>query len=99
MIFSILILDNYTGDLNIHFPPSISNLLGFESLYLGPIHALYLILLSIFCVNSINIYAGISGLETGQSIILGLSICAENLFCMLFRDDFRENFFRYLIYY
>lgn len=96
MIFSILILDNYTGDFRVHLAPFLSNLFGFESIPLGPIFLLYLVLLSIFCVNSINIYAGISGLETGQSLIIGLSLMLENLFCMLYRDDFKENLYRFI---
>ena len=94
MIFSILILDNYDGDFKIHFGPQIEKILGFESLNLGIIFIIYLVLLSIFCVNSINIYAGISGLETGQAIIIALSLAVENLFCMLYRDDYIQNLYR-----
>jgi UDP-N-acetylglucosamine--dolichyl-phosphate N-acetylglucosaminephosphotransferase len=36
---------------------------------LGPIFLLYIVLLGIYCTNTINIYAGINGLEVGQSII------------------------------
>lgn len=30
--------------------------------------------LTIFCSNSINIYAGINGLEVGQSLIISISL-------------------------
>lgn len=36
-------------------------------------------LLAVFCTNSINIYAGINGLEVGQSIIIGISVALYNL--------------------
>lgn len=36
-------------------------------------------MLSVFCTNSINIYAGINGLEVGQSLIIACSIMLYNL--------------------
>lgn len=36
-------------------------------------------MLSIFCMNSINIYAGINGLEVGQSLVIGFSIVVINI--------------------
>jgi UDP-N-acetylglucosamine--dolichyl-phosphate N-acetylglucosaminephosphotransferase len=40
---------------------------------------MYMLLLSVFCSNAINIYAGLNGLEAGQSLIIGLSILCHNL--------------------
>ena len=54
---------------------------------LGFLFYLYMVLLCIFCINSINIYAGISGLETGQSIIIAISLIIENIFCIWEHDD------------
>ena len=34
--------------------------------------------LAVFCTNAINIYAGINGLECGQSLIIALSIFMHN---------------------
>ena len=45
---------------------------------LGLFYHLYMLLLSVFCTNAINIYAGINGLEAGQSVIIGLAIIAMN---------------------
>lgn len=36
-------------------------------------------MLAIFCTNSINILAGINGIEVGQSVVIGGSIVAFNL--------------------
>lgn len=94
MLFSLLILGHYSGDLSLHFGPVLANILGFEALHLGPLYLAYLVLLSTFCVNSINIYAGVSGLESGQALIIGLSLAVENLFCMAYRDDFTDNLLR-----
>jgi len=38
--------------------------------------------LAVFCTNAINIYAGINGLEVGQSIIIGCSIALHNVIVM-----------------
>lgn len=38
----------------------------------------YMALLSIFCTNAINIYAGINGLEAGQSFIIALFVLIHN---------------------
>lgn len=43
------------------------------------IYYIYIIFLSIFCMNSINIYAGINGLEVGQSLVIGFGIVALNV--------------------
>lgn len=48
-------------------------------LHLGPVYYLYLIMLIIFCLNSINILAGVNGLEAGQSFIIGLGFIVYNL--------------------
>ncbi|KAL0230405.1 hypothetical protein PCE1_003965 [Barthelona sp. PCE] len=41
-----------------------------DSIELGPLYTVYLLALTTFCSNSINIYAGINGIEVGQSLIL-----------------------------
>ena len=46
---------------------------------LGILFKIYMSLLAVFCTNAINIYAGINGLEVGQSIIIGISIILYNL--------------------
>jgi UDP-N-acetylglucosamine--dolichyl-phosphate N-acetylglucosaminephosphotransferase len=42
-------------------------------------YLVYVICLSIFCTNAINIYAGINGLEVGQSIVAACGIVWMNL--------------------
>ncbi|KAL3314485.1 hypothetical protein Ciccas_006898 [Cichlidogyrus casuarinus] len=36
-------------------------------------------MLAIFCTHAINIYAGVNGLEVGQSVVLALSVVIHNL--------------------
>ena len=33
----------------------------------------------VFCTNAINIYAGINGLEVGQSVVICLSVIVHNM--------------------
>ncbi|KAK9893775.1 hypothetical protein P389DRAFT_212899 [Cystobasidium minutum MCA 4210] len=53
-------------------------------LHLGPLYYLYMSMLSTFCTNSINILAGINGLEVGQSLVIALSIALNDLLYIRF---------------
>lgn len=46
---------------------------------LGPLYYIYMGMLAVFCTNAINIFAGINGIEVGQSVIIALSVVAFNL--------------------
>lgn len=59
-------------------PKPFRDVLGY-SLYLGPIYYIYLGMLAVFCTNSINIVAGINGIEAGQGLVIGLSIITYNI--------------------
>ena len=50
---------------------------------LGWIYYLWMAALAIFCTNSINILAGINGLEVGQSIILAICIVINDFLYLL----------------
>lgn len=45
---------------------------------LGFFYLLYMGMLAVFCTNAINIYAGINGLEAGQSYVIGCAILLHN---------------------
>ena len=45
---------------------------------LGLLYLLYMGMLAVFCTNAINIYAGINGLEAGQSYVIGCAILLHN---------------------
>ncbi|KII62743.1 UDP-N-acetylglucosamine--dolichyl-phosphate N-acetylglucosaminephosphotransferase [Thelohanellus kitauei] len=53
-------------------------LLG-TSVDLGVFYLVYVCCLALFCTNSINILAGINGLEVGQSIIIAISMIIMSL--------------------
>lgn len=46
---------------------------------LGLLYYVYITMLSVFCTNSINILAGINGVEVGQALVIALSLCANDL--------------------
>ena len=47
---------------------------------LGVLYYVYMSCLAIFTTNSINILAGINGLEAGQSLVIGVTILIMNLY-------------------
>ncbi len=78
-IASFPLLLAYTGSTSLHIPKTLQILLGMDHLEIGFLFYVYLGMLAVFCSNSINIYAGINGLEVGQSVIIGISIIFFNL--------------------
>ncbi|KAI9278911.1 glycosyl transferase family 4-domain-containing protein [Phascolomyces articulosus] len=57
---------------------------------LGPFYYLYMVMLVIFCTHTINILAGINGIEAGQSLIIALSVIINDLLFMFNNPD-RES--------
>eukprot|EP01155_Anaeramoeba_flamelloides_P048180 Anaeramoba_flamelloidesc40882_g1_i1.p1 GENE.c40882_g1_i1~~c40882_g1_i1.p1 ORF type:complete len:392 (-),score=67.56 c40882_g1_i1:104-1237(-) len=47
---------------------------------IGIFYKIFVTLFSVFCTNSINILAGVNGLEVGQSIVIGVAVLVLNLF-------------------
>lgn len=60
---------------------------------LGPLYYIYLILLPTFTTNSINILAGINGVEVTQALLIALSVLLNDL---LFLPIWPESFLRLL---
>ena len=77
-VASLPIIFAYGGATNIVFPQFISNIIGIKILELGILFKIYMCMLAIFCTNSINILAGINGLEVGQSLIIAGTIILYN---------------------
>merc|ERR1719238_2588662 len=71
------LLEAYDGSTTIKMPffaqPYFGTIFDLGSLYL-----IYLAFTCVFCTNSINIYAGINGLETGQSVVLAIGVLIHN---------------------
>ncbi|GAA5834432.1 hypothetical protein JCM11251_007989 [Rhodosporidiobolus azoricus] len=53
-------------------------------LHLGPLYYAYMSLLSTFCTNSINILAGVNGVEVSQALLIALSLLLNDLLYLSF---------------
>ena len=66
------------GSTTIIIPEFLRCFLG-PNLNLGIFYYIYMCILAVYCTNTINILVGINGLETGQSIVIGISILIFNV--------------------
>ncbi|CDS41741.1 UDP N acetylglucosamine dolichyl phosphate [Echinococcus multilocularis] len=66
------------GTTHIAVPLVLQRFLG-TSVDIGFLYYVYMGMLAVFCTNAINIYAGINGLEAGQSIVIALSVICFNI--------------------
>jgi len=88
----IPMISNYYGPTSVFLPYPLNLII--ESINLGPLFLLYITLLGIYCTNTINIYAGINGLEVGQSIV-----AAASLLILFGVKAFKENGLKENYYY
>lgn len=68
----------YNGVTSVVVPRFLRPFLG-QMIDLGLIYHIYMGMLAVFCTNSINIYAGINGIEAGQSFIIACFIFLHNV--------------------
>eukprot|EP00257_Ricinus_communis_P021864 XP_015581436.1 UDP-N-acetylglucosamine--dolichyl-phosphate N-acetylglucosaminephosphotransferase [Ricinus communis] len=78
-IAALPLLMAYAGHTTIIIPKPLIPYVGLEVLDLGWIYKLYMGLLAVFCTNSINIHAGINGLEVGQTVVITSAILIHNI--------------------
>ncbi|KAK6127304.1 hypothetical protein DH2020_038967 [Rehmannia glutinosa] len=78
-IAALPLLMAYAGHTSIIIPKPLVPYVGLEILDLGWIYKLYMGLLAVFCTNSINIHAGINGLEVGQTVVIACAILVHNI--------------------
>ncbi|CAD7922455.1 unnamed protein product [Amoebophrya sp. A120] len=67
------------GTTSVLLPLPLRWIFSFDIIDLGPFFYLFLCMITIFSVNAINIYAGVNGLEAGQSLIIAISLILNNL--------------------
>lgn len=65
------------GGTQVVVPWPLRGLLGQHLIDLGSLYYAYMAALSIFCTHSINILAGVNGVEVGQTIIIALFVLAH----------------------
>ncbi|KAG0029604.1 tunicamycin resistance protein [Podila clonocystis] len=66
------------GETHIMVPIPLRPLIG-QLIDLGPLYYVYMGMVAIFCTHSINIMAGINGVEVGQSLIIACSIAINDM--------------------
>lgn len=87
MVAALPLAVSYPGGTDIVIPrPLRAYCGGVGILQLGVLYKMYMVLLTVFCTNSINILAGINGLEAGQSLIIAIAVVTHN-FMMLLNGD------------
>ncbi|KAF5747960.1 UDP-N-acetylglucosamine--dolichyl-phosphate N-acetylglucosaminephosphotransferase [Tripterygium wilfordii] len=69
----------YAGHTTIIIPKPLVPYIGVEIFDLGCLYKLYMGLFAVFCTNSINIHAGINGLEVGQTVVIASAILIHNV--------------------
>ncbi|EAA15829.1 N-acetylglucosamine-1-phosphate transferase [Plasmodium yoelii yoelii] len=84
---SLPLLLCYSGETNIRIPNFLIFIFKKKIINIGFFYYVYIILLSVFCTNTINIYAGINGLEIGQTLIISIFISIHNLIVRLLKSE------------
>lgn len=78
-IAALPLLMAYAGGTSIIIPKPLTPYVGLTVLELGSFYKLFMLLLAVFCTNSINIHAGINGLEVGQTIVISAGVLIHNV--------------------
>ncbi|EER99854.1 hypothetical protein BDA96_02G426000 [Sorghum bicolor] len=69
----------YAGGTSIIIPKPLTPYVGLTVLELGLFYKLFMLLLAVFCTNSINIHAGLNGLEVGQTVVISAAVLIHNV--------------------
>ncbi|KAM3371634.1 hypothetical protein ACQJBY_018832 [Aegilops geniculata] len=78
-IAALPLLMAYAGGTSIIIPKPLASYVGEEVLELGWMYKLFMLLLAVFCTNSINIHAGLNGLEVGQTVVISAAVLIHNV--------------------
>ncbi|GMH32962.1 hypothetical protein BSKO_00796 [Bryopsis sp. KO-2023] len=79
-VASLPLLVAYSGGTGIATPKFLQDILGIPGfLELGILYKVYMVLLTVFSTNSINILAGVNGLEVGQTYVISCAVVFYNL--------------------
>ncbi|KMZ68088.1 Phospho-N-acetylmuramoyl-pentapeptide-transferase [Zostera marina] len=88
----------YAGHTTIIIPKPLIHYVGLQTLDLGQIYKFYMGMLAVFCTNSINIHAGINGLEVGQTVVISSAVLIHNIMQIgALKDQHAHAFSIYLV--
>lgn len=80
------LLLSYGGATTVLVPSPVRAMFNFpadvRSIDIGALYMVYMWLLVVFCSNSINIHAGLNGLEAGQSLIIAGAVLLLNVMAL-----------------
>lgn len=80
---SLPLLAAYSGGTGIAIPKPL-HALGLPGyMELGVLYKVFMVMLTIFCTNSINILAGVNGLEAGQTFIVACAVLTHNILAVV----------------
>eukprot|EP01105_Mastigella_eilhardi_P021646 TRINITY_DN5267_c0_g1_i2.p1 TRINITY_DN5267_c0_g1~~TRINITY_DN5267_c0_g1_i2.p1 ORF type:complete len:269 (-),score=78.76 TRINITY_DN5267_c0_g1_i2:57-863(-) len=85
------LLVGYSGSTDIMLPDLVGYILGSNIIHLGVLYYIFMSMVSVFCTNSINIYAGVNGLEVVQSVVIAFSVCVYNILEISAGHDFSHS--------
>nr|POE87904.1 udp-n-acetylglucosamine--dolichyl-phosphate n-acetylglucosaminephosphotransferase [Quercus suber] len=71
------------GVTHVVVPVPLRGYVGGELIDLGVLYYLYMAAIAIFCPNSINILAGVNGIEVGQSLVIAFLIALNDMLYLL----------------
>eukprot|EP00931_Biecheleriopsis_adriatica_P066156 TRINITY_DN40561_c0_g1_i1.p1 TRINITY_DN40561_c0_g1~~TRINITY_DN40561_c0_g1_i1.p1 ORF type:complete len:459 (+),score=76.17 TRINITY_DN40561_c0_g1_i1:44-1420(+) len=74
----LLVYYSTGNETGVMVPNQLRWLLG-DNVDLGPLFYVFLLLLAVFSTHAINIYAGVNGLEVGQSVVIAGSVLVLNI--------------------
>lgn len=77
-VASIALLTVYDGITSVVVPVPLRFIFG-QTVELGILYKFYFVCVTIFCTNSINIHAGINGLEISQSLVIASFTIIHNI--------------------
>jgi len=78
-VATLPIIAAYTGSTAILIPLPLRDLVGCSLVDLGVLYQIFMVLVVVFCTNSINILAGLNGLEAGQTLIIAGAVLLFNV--------------------
>lgn len=79
----LLVIYRLTSDrTHVAVPLLLRSVVGAAVVDVGVGYYVYMALLAVFCTHSINILAGVNGVEVGQSCVIGGFIVVHNLLCI-----------------
>lgn len=87
MIYSVT-----SGVTKVVVPIQLRFLLG-GLVELGPLYYVYMAALAIFCTHSINILAGVNGVEVGQTLVIGCFIILNDIISIIKQEAVNRHFF------